>query len=170
MDKIYFSKLKENAIIPTREAYNAGIDIYPCFDEEYIVINPGETKLIPTGIASAIPVDYYIQIYERGSSGSKGIKCSAGVIDSSYRGEWFLVTTNINKKPVIITKIDIDSLDENIKNIIKNAYIIYPYNKALFQGVVHCVHNKLGRSEISYNELLKLKSERGYGKLGSSGK
>lgn len=170
MDKIYFSKIKESAIIPTREVFNAGIDIYPCFDEEYIIINPGETKLIPTGIASAIPVDYYIQIYERGSSGIKGIKCSAGVIDSSYRGEWFLVTTNINKKPVIITKIDIDSLDENIKNIIKNAYIIYPYRKALFQGVVHCVHNNLERVEITYDNLLKIRSKRGDGKLGSSGK
>ena len=27
-----------------------GFDIYACFDEDYIVINPHETKLIPTGI------------------------------------------------------------------------------------------------------------------------
>lgn len=170
MDKIYFAKIKENAIIPTREEYNAGLDIYPCFDEDYMIINPGETKLVPTGIASAIPVNYYIQIHERGSSGSKGIKHSAGVIDSSYRGEWFLATTNVNNKPLLITKIDIDTLDEPIKSIIKNAYIIYPYEKALFQGVVHCVHNELERLEIPYEDVLKIPSKRGAGKLGSSGK
>lgn len=170
MDKIYFAKIKEDAIIPTREEYNAGIDIYPCFDEDYMIIEPGETKLVPTGIASAIPVNYYIQIHERGSSGSKGIKYSAGVIDSSYRGEWFLVTTNTNNKPLLITKINIDNLDEPIKSIIKKGYIIYPYEKALFQGVVHCVHNELERCEISYEDILKIPSKRGEGKLGSSGK
>ena len=83
MSKIYFAKVKENAVIPKREKWNAGMDIYPCFDEEYMIIMPGETVLVPTGIASAIDDDYYIQIQERGSSGSKGIKYSAGVIDSS---------------------------------------------------------------------------------------
>ena len=84
-NKIYFAKVREDAKIPEREIWNAGIDIYPCFDEDYMIIEPHSTALVPTGIASAIPVDYYIQIHERGSSGSKGIKYSAGVIDSSYR-------------------------------------------------------------------------------------
>lgn len=170
MDKIYFAKVKENAIIPTREPYNAGLDIYPCFDEDYMIINPNETKLIPTGIASAIPVDYYIQIQERGSSGGKGIKYSAGVIDSSYRGEWFLATTNVNTKPILITKLDIDKLDENVKNIINEGFVVYPYSKALFQAIVHCVHNEILREEIPFEKLLKIPSERGEGKLGSSGK
>lgn len=170
MNKIYFAKIRKEAIIPTKEIYNAGIDIYPCFDEDYIIINPHETKLISTGIASVIPTNYYIQIQERGSSGSKGIKYSAGVIDSSYRGEWFLATTNVNNKPLLITKIDIENLDISIKNIIKNAYVIYPYKKALFQGIVHCVHNELERREIPYEDILNTISKRGNGKLGSSGK
>ena len=169
-DKIYFAKVRPDAKIPTREIWNAGVDIYPCFDEEYMVIPPHSTRLVPTGIASAIPVDYYIQIYERGSSGSKGIKYSAGVIDSSYRGEWFLATTNTNDKPVLITKLELDKLDSTVKNIIEDAYIVYPYSKALFQGVVHSVHNRLERAELTYDELLKIPSERGAGKLGSSGK
>ena len=170
MDKIYFSKIKEKAIIPSKEEHNAGYDIYACFDEDYLIIEPGETKLVPTGIASVIPTNYYMQIQERGSSGSKGIKYSAGVIDSSYRGEWFLATTNANKKPILITKIDIDSLEENIKDIIKSAYIIYPYNKALFQGILHCVNNEIKSVEIPYEDILKMPSIRGEGKLGSSGK
>ncbi|MDE6357359.1 MAG: hypothetical protein K2L15_02085, partial [Eubacteriales bacterium] len=169
MEKIYFAKIKKDAIIPTREIYNAGLDIYPCFEEDYIIIQPNETKLIPTGIASAIPTDFYIQIHERGSSGSKGIKYSAGVIDSSYRGEWFLATTNTNNKPLLITKIKIDELEQNLKNIINEGFIVYPYEKALFQGVVHSVHNEIEREEISFEKLSEIPSERGKGKLGSSG-
>lgn len=169
-NKIYFAKVKEGAKIPERDIWNAGIDIYPCFDEDYMIIPPHSTRLVPTGIASAIPVDYYIQIHERGSTGSKGIKYSAGVIDSSYRGEWFLATTNTNDKAVIISKIDMESLPENVKKLIEEAYIVYPYTKALFQGIVHNVHNELEREEISYDELMKIPSQRGDGKLGSSGK
>lgn len=169
-NKIYFSKVKENAIIPTREKHNAGFDLYPCFEEDYMIIQPNETKLVPTGIASCIPEGFYIQIQERGSSGSKGIKYSAGVIDSSYRGEWFLATSNINNKPVLITKIDIDNIQQSIKNIIQESFIIYPYSKALFQGVVHSVHNELETEEISFQDLKSIPSKRGDGKLGSSGK
>lgn len=169
-NKIYFAKVKEGAKIPERDIWNAGIDIYPCFDEDYMIIPPHSTRLVPTGIASAIPVDYYIQIHERGSTGSKGIKYSAGVIDSSYRGEWFLATTNTNDKAVIISKIDMESLPESVKKLIEEAYIVYPYTKALFQGIVHNVHNELEREEISYDELMKIPSRRGDGKLGSSGK
>ncbi|MBQ8942609.1 MAG: dUTP pyrophosphatase [Firmicutes bacterium] len=169
-NKIYFAKVRPDAKIPTREVWNAGVDIYPCFDEEYMIIPPHSTVLVPTGISSAIPVDYYIQIYERGSSGSKGIKYSAGVIDSSYRGEWFLAATNTNDKPVLITKLDLEKTDKTIRELIENAYIVYPYTKALFQGVVHSVHNELEREEISLDALKVIPSERGSGKLGSSGK
>jgi len=165
MDKIVFAKVKENAQIPARDSWNAGFDIYPCFEEESFIIEPHTTALVPTGIASAVPENYYIQIQERGSTGSKGIKYSAGVIDSSYRGEWFLATTNTNNKPILITKMDIASLPENVKELIEKAYIVYPYTKALFQGIVHCVHNELSVEEITFEELQKIPSQRGDGKL-----
>lgn len=170
MDKIYFAKVKDGAKIPQRDIWNAGMDIYPCFEEDYMVIPPHETRLVPTGIASVIPVDYYIQIQERGSGGSKGIKYSAGVIDSGYRGEWFLATTNCGNKPVVILKADINTLPPAFKALIEETMIVYPYEKALFQGIVHNVHNELTVSEISSDELAEHPSERGSGKLGSSGK
>lgn len=170
MENIYFAKIKPEAKIPDKTPYNAGLDIYPCFEEDYFLIKPGETRLVPTGIASAIPEDFYIQVEERGFSGSKGIKYSAGVIDSSYRGEWFLATTNTNKKPVIISKLNLENLPSTVKALIEESFIIYPYEKALFQGVIHHVHNELARKEISIDELRKIPSERGEGRLGSSGK
>ena len=170
LKNLFFAKVKENAVIPSKEKWNAGFDIYPCFDEEYMIIKPFETVLIPTGIASSIDEGYYIQIQERGSSGGKGIKYSAGVIDSSYRGEWFLATTNTNKKPVIILKKNIDDFDILSKNIINEGYIVYPYSKALFQGIIHSVHNEFETSEISFDEFKQISSQRGEGRLGSSGK
>ncbi|MCD8090986.1 MAG: dUTP pyrophosphatase [Clostridiales bacterium] len=170
MENIYFAKIKPEAKIPDKTPYNAGLDIYPCFDCDYFLIKPGETRLVPTGIASAIPENYYIQVEERGSSGSKGIKYSAGVIDSSYRGEWFLATTNTNNKSFIISKINLEALPASVKALIEDNFIIYPYEKALFQGVIHCVHNELGREEISIEDLRRIPSERGEGRLGSSGK
>ncbi|MBQ7265113.1 MAG: dUTP pyrophosphatase [Firmicutes bacterium] len=169
-NKIGFCALKEGAKIPSKEKYNAGYDIYPCFEEEYILIESGQTKLVPTGIASVIPEGYYMQIQERGSSGSKGIKYSAGVIDSSYRGEWFLATTNTNTKPLLITKTNFDTLPPTIAKLINENFVIYPYTKALFQAIVHNVHNELEAVEITKQELEGNVSERGEGKLGSSGK
>lgn len=170
MENILFAKLREGAKIPGRDIWNAGLDLYPCFDEDYLVIPPHETRLVPTGIASVIPVDYYIQIQERGSSGSKGIKYSAGVIDSGYRGEWFLATTNCNNKPLVILKADIITLPDSFKSLIEETMIVYPYSKALFQGIVHNVHNELGIEEIPADKIADYPSQRGSGKLGSSGK
>ena len=75
---LIFAKVKPEATIPTKREEDAGRDLYPCFDEDYILINPLETKLIPTGIATAFSPNYYAQIQERGSTGSKGIKYGAG--------------------------------------------------------------------------------------------
>lgn len=97
MDTIKFAKVRENAIIPSKNVENAGYDIYGIFEgnnDENRIVKPHTTKLIPTGIACALPSKYYFQVEERGSTGSKGIKKSAGVIDSGYRGEIFIAITN----------------------------------------------------------------------------
>lgn len=102
--EIIFAKVKENAIIPSKEEENAGFDIYACWDgveKKDKIIKPHTTKLIPTGIACALPINYYFQVEERGSTGSKGIKKSAGVVDSGYRGEIFVAISNINDKYLI---------------------------------------------------------------------
>ena len=40
MNKIYWAKVKEQAIIPTKREEDAGYDLYPCFEEDYIEIVP----------------------------------------------------------------------------------------------------------------------------------
>lgn len=163
-NQLLFAKVKEGAIIPTKTEENAGRDLYACFDEDYIVIHPLETKLIPTGIATAFSPNYYAQIQERGSTGSKGIKYGAGVIDSGYRGEWFVPITNCNDVDLIIGK-----KDAAINFYKDYKYIWYPYEKGIAQFVMIEVP-KFEEKEVSLEELQSIKSERGTGALGSSGK
>lgn len=105
--------------------------------------------------------------------GKLGIKKSAGVIDSGYRGEYFIMLYNTNKKPFVISKTPSDELaDEfeiNGEKYNKNEAIIYPYTKAICQMVMHEIP-KLNVSEISYDELKNISSERGSGAFGSSNK
>lgn len=120
-DVIKFAKVKESAIIPTKEKENAGFDIYACWEgisKSDKIIRPHHTKLIPTGIACALPTEYYFQVEERGSTGSKGIKRSAGVVDSGYRGEIFVAITNANDKYLIFGNKD-NYLSEAIEELKK---------------------------------------------------
>ena len=180
---LFFAKTKQNAIIPSKRDEDAGFDIYPCFEEDYLIIRKNETVLIPTGIASVIDSSKYIQIQERGSTGSIGMKYGAGVIDSGYRGEWFIAITNCNNRSIVINKqiitkkeiIQRETKDRKFieklkirKDFIKNP-IFYPYKKGIAQAIVHDVM-KMNVSEISYDKLLEFKSERGANKLGSSKK
>ena len=162
--ELLFAKVREGAVIPTKRDEDAGRDLYACFDEDFMIIKSLETKMIPTGIATAFSSQYYAQIQERGSTGTKGMKYGAGVIDSGYRNEWFVPITNCNDKDLIIVKKDAKlNFDKGYE------YIAYPYEKAIAQFVMIEVP-KFIESEVSLEELQSIKSERGMGALGSSGK
>lgn len=68
----------------------AAMDLHACLDEP-VIIPAGERRVIPTGIAIALPSpDYVALIFARSGLGIKhGIAPSncVGVIDSDYRGE-----------------------------------------------------------------------------------
>lgn len=88
--ELKIKKVRENAKIPTRGTDGAaGFDLYACIDEP-MTLNKGDTALIPTGIAIAVPNKYAAFIHSRsGLSIKKGICLlnSVGVVDSDYRGE-----------------------------------------------------------------------------------
>ena len=90
-------KLKECATTPTYgSAYAAGADLYAC-EEGEVTVNPGETKLIHTGIAMEIPEGLVGLIYARSGLASKRGLAPAnkvGVIDSDYRGEIMVALHN----------------------------------------------------------------------------
>lgn len=162
-DTIFFAKTHQEAKIPTKRDEDAGWDVYACFDEESIVLQPGEIKLIPTGIASSFSSKYFFNIkHERGSTGVIGLTTLSGVIDSGFRNEWKVVMQNTSNKPIAITK-------EVTEKVISDDFILYPYSRAICQGTLE-LSLKVNTKTISYEELLKFTSERGTGMLGSSGK
>lgn len=167
--EVRFAKVHPNAIIPSKRDEDLGFDIYACFDEDYIVINPHETKLIPTGIASACDHKYGFLVFERGSTGSKGIARRCGVIDSGYRNEWFIGLTNTTNKVMFISKLsEKDTYDKYYGDVMPESFV-YPYSKAIAQAVLF-PNYKANVEDISYDELKEIKSERGMGALGSSNK
>ena len=61
------------------------------------LIPPHETILIPTGFATDIPVGYSAKIYARsGMASKKKLRPAQGVpvIDSDYRGQWYIPLHN----------------------------------------------------------------------------
>lgn len=169
--KILFARKNKDVILPSKKDENAGMDIYAYFKEDFMIIPPHTTKMIPTGLYSCCSKDYYIQLLERGSTGTKGIALRCGVIDSGFRGEWFVPITNTTEGNLVITKI---SNEETLKAIshnglIKAGTILYPYTKAICQCVVLPVPKTIIK-EISVEELQSIPSERGEGCIGSSGK
>ena len=165
---VKFAKVRPTAKIPTKRVEDAGYDIYADFEDPFILINPHETVMIPTGIASACDTDYCFVLKERGSTGTKGIAQRCGIIDSGYRDEWFVPITNTTDDYIMIAKSD-DVNADVFGSLPMKIIIRYPYEKAICQALIIPVPT-VDVEEYTYEELLAIPSSRGMGALGSSGK
>lgn len=128
MAKVQFIKLNENAVVPTYGSESAaGADLYALIDGEKQIINPGETVIIHTGLALAIPEGFAGMIFARsGIALKRGLAPAnkVGVIDSDYRGEIMVALHNhSNDVQEIADK-------ERIAQL-----VIMPYLRAEFQEV-----------------------------------
>jgi len=124
---------------------SAGLDLRACINDP-IVINPGKTELIPTGISIFIQDPGYAGlILPRSGLGHKhGIVLGnlVGLIDSDYQGELFISTWNRGTSSFTINSLD------RIAQL-----VIVPVSQATFNLVTDYA-----------------KSERGVGGFGSTGK
>ena len=142
--KILNPLIKEH--IPTYASEgSAGLDLRACINDP-VVINPGKTELIPTGISIFIKDPGYAGlILPRSGLGHKhGIVLGnlVGLIDSDYQGELFISTWNRGTSSFTINSLD------RIAQL-----VIVPVSQATFNLV----------SDYS-------KSDRGDGGFGSTGK
>lgn len=98
-------KLNPEAVMPTYGSeYAAGADLYACI-EESVNFEPGETRLIHTGLSMEIPAGYAGLIYARsGLASKKGLAPAnkVGVIDADYRGELMVALHNHSNVTVSI--------------------------------------------------------------------
>lgn len=189
---IKFAKGNPTVIIPTKREEDMGYDIYANFEEDYILIPPHKVVGIPTNLHSAFSKDFGIILKERGSTGTKGMSVRCGVIDSGFRGAWFVPINNTTDTPIIIAKShvveEIKVEERKYQGIVsyevlvdakgreiysfplgRQDFIIYPYEKAICQAVVHNVPPTKSE-EITLEELMQIESERGVGQKGSSNK
>ena len=94
---IQLKKLKENALLPTRGSeHAAGYDLYACLEED-VLIAPGQTVKIGTGLAVAVPEGFFGAVFARSGLASKeGLRPAncVGVCDSDYRGEYIIALHN----------------------------------------------------------------------------
>ncbi len=85
---------------------SAGLDLSADLDQD-MVLAPLERRLIPTGIAVALPWGFEAQIRPRsGLALKEGIALvnSPGTIDSDFRGEIQIIAINLGKEPVVIRR------------------------------------------------------------------
>ena len=81
---------------------DAGLDIAA---NETVTLEPGERKLVGTGVSLAVPEGYVGLLFPRsGNAAKKGLTLanSVGVIDSGYRGEVKGIMVNLGSDPVTI--------------------------------------------------------------------
>ena len=100
--EVQIKKIRENAILPRYGTpYSAGADLYAVLDGA-VTLAPSETRLIPTGLAIAIPEGYAGLIYARSGLASKQGLAPAnkvGVVDADYRGEVMVALHNHSTEP-----------------------------------------------------------------------
>ena len=93
-------KIHQNAKVPAyAHAGDAGLDLFSCVD---MVIGPGETMPVPTGIQMAIPAGYVGLVWDKSGLSIQGVHRLAGVVDAGYRGEVRVVMVNLGRAPFII--------------------------------------------------------------------
>ena len=124
---VRIKKLKPNAAIPTYGSkYAAGADLYACIDSA-VSVQPGETHLIPTGLAMEIPEGYAGLIYARsGLASKKGLAPAnkVGVIDSDYRGEVLVALHNHSTVAAVVEP------GERIAQLVITPYVVGLFEEA----------------------------------------
>ena len=99
----------EGISLPAYETEGASAMDVRAAVQEQVLLNPGEIKLIPTGLAVSVPPGYEAQIRPRSGLALKhgiGMANSPGTIDSDYRGEIGLIMINWGRKPFPIKRGD----------------------------------------------------------------
>ncbi len=141
--KVQIKKLHPDAVVPKYQTKgSAGFDLAAIEDG---TIYPGQTALIKTGLAVAVPLGYELQVRPRSGTSLKTpfrVANAPGTVDSDYRGEVCIIMTNIGTE---------------YKHFFKG--------ERLAQGVITEVF------QAEFDEVTELDStERGSGGFGSTGK
>ena len=107
MTEILIKRLSKKIPLPKYETEgSSGMDLTANI-ENSLIITPGKTMVIPTGIALSIPKNFEIQIRPRSGLAAKNqisVLNTPGTIDSDYRGEIKVILVNLGKNSFTVEK------------------------------------------------------------------
>jgi dUTP pyrophosphatase len=162
--RLYMTRLHEDAILPSYAHHSdAGMDVYAASD---IVLLPGDTKLIPTGIAIAMPEGYEAQIRPRSGISLRTmlrIPNSPGTIDAGYRDEICIIMNNASQISSDSNPDHHLTLDERMNR--HGSYLIRKGDK-----IAQMVFAKVSRAQISEVQTLEgigIDRQGGFGSTGT---
>ena len=107
MTEILIKRFYKDINLPKYETEgSSGMDL-AAHIENSILIEPGNTVMVPTGIAVSIPKNFEIQIRPRSGLAARNkisVLNTPGTIDSDYRGEIKVILINLSEKTFTIEK------------------------------------------------------------------
>ena len=107
MIKVLIKRLSKQVSLPKYETSgSSGMDLGANIDGK-LIIEPGKTVIIPTGLALSIPKGYEAQIRPRSGLAAKNkisVLNTPGTIDADYRGEIKVILINLGSEPFKIEK------------------------------------------------------------------
>ena len=102
MIEILIKRLSKEIALPKYETDgSSGMDLAANLSSS-VNIAPGQSEIIPTGLAISIPKGYEIQIRPRSGLAAKNnitVLNTPGTIDADYRGEIKVILINLGKEP-----------------------------------------------------------------------
>lgn len=127
MREVKVKKLNPKAELPRYGTeFSAGADLCACLDAP-VTLLPGETRMISIGIAMEIPEGYAGLVFARSGLATKRDLAPAnkvGVIDSDYRGEFFVPLHNHGSLPQTVEN------GERIAQMILTPYLTAKFVEA----------------------------------------
>ena len=146
VSELKFIKVK-NVKSPTRgTAQSAGIDFFVPDEFETIVLLPGESCFIPSGIKVSLPPNHVLIAFNKsGVAVKRNLHVGACVVDEDYQGELHLNLANAGNQPQIVERGDKIT-----------QFVLLPVNYAT-------------PTEVEPKDLYTKASKRGDGGFGSTG-
>lgn len=158
-----FVRLSPHAVLVSyAHEHDAGMDI---FASEDVLLLPGQTKLVPSGLAAAIPEGYEAQIRPRSGLSLKTmlrIPNSPGTIDAGYRDEICVIMHNASFLPS--DTVDSQPFTPDEKNNRHGTYLIRRGDK-----IAQMVFSKVSHARAEFVDSLAGIGEDRLGGFGSTG-
>ena len=160
--KLPIEKCRDNAVTPKyANDGDAGMDLYSCED---VLVKPGCSVLVPTGLKMAIPYGYEVQIRPRSGISLKTllrVPNTPGTIDCGYRDEVNVIIYNASQREDASEEAPFTLNDKGCKH---GTYLIKKGDR-----IAQMVVNEVEYADIEFVDNVRDIGEDRGGGFGSSG-